>query len=167
MSLGPPEKVITVNLISAVATVSSKVNDTLFSSTTTEKLTRFGGSTSSIISIALAAKLISPSISSFTLLSLASRRNESGYRIQQSPTVVQVTLSLFSMFKSSLTICRITSVLYSSAALRISPDCKGSAFPTSSKLDCSLTSVKFTYCKSITSSYSRTMMPSETLKDLN
>ena len=167
MSLGPPEKVITVNLISAVATVSSNVNDTLFSSTTTEKLTRFGGSISSIISIALAAKLISPSISSSTLLFLASRRNESGYRIQQSPSVVQVTLSLFSMFKTSLGICRITSVLYSSAALRISPDCKVRAFPTSSKLDCSLTSVKFTYCKSITSLYSRTMMPSEKLKDLN
>ena len=151
VSLGPPEKVIAVNSISVAVTVSSNVSDTLFSSSTTEKLTRLGATSSLYTWATLAAMLLSPSITSSTGLSLASRRNESGYRIQHRPPKIQMALSLFKMLRSSLLICRVTSVLCSSFTLRISPDCTGRTFPVFSKVDCNLTSVKFTYCKSMTS----------------
>ena len=161
-SLGLPVNVITGKSSCAVATASSKVSDTLPSSTSTEKLTRLGESLSAITSRALSIVSLLPSITSFTRFPLASRRNELGKRIQHMPDLIQILPSIFIILRSSSLSLSITSVLNSSAIFTTSPDCRGRVFPLSSKLLCNLTPVKLTDSKSITSSYSNRIVPSDT-----
>ena len=77
-SFGLLVNVIVVKSSCAVATASSKVSDTLPSSTSTEKLTRLGESPSVITVAALSIVSLLPSTTSFTSFFLASLRNELG-----------------------------------------------------------------------------------------